>query len=293
MDILEPKNTISKQSVEQLIERFWNDFKTESLEIMEKEPVLADLFNKLVFTCSDFEQCLARIISSKLATREVDRQQLFLVCMEAYSDCPCLLENAIADVYAVITRDPASSSIVRVLMFLKGPHVIESWRISHWLWEKNRKDLACYIQSRISDVFSVDIHPAARIGKGLMLDHATNIVIGETAVISDTVSLLHDVTLGGTGKECGDRHPKVGKGVMIGAGAKILGNIKIGEGAIVGAGSVVLADVPSHTTVVGVPARVIGHPQMEMPSLDMDQTFKGCATEPSDSLCPGIKVKQY
>ena len=206
----------------QVIDRFWSDFKQQSRSIMESEPVLADLFNKLVFTCSNFDQCLARIISSKLATREVDKQQLFQVCMQAYAENRCLLENAIADVYAVLTRDPASSSIVRILMFLKGPHVIESWRISHWLWEQDRKDLACYIQSRISDVFSVDIHPAARIGKGLMLDHATNIVIGETAVIEDTVSLLHDVTLGGTGKECGDRHPKVCKGVMIGAGAKIL-----------------------------------------------------------------------
>lgn len=276
----------------QVIDRFWADFKQQSLSIMESEPVLADLFNKLVFTCSNFDQCLARIISSKLATREVDKQQLFQVCMQAYAENRCLLENAIADVYAVLTRDPASSSIVRILMFLKGPHVIESWRISHWLWEQDRRDLACYIQSRISDVFSVDIHPAAKIGKGLMLDHATNIVIGETAVIEDTVSLLHDVTLGGTGKECGDRHPKVCKGVMIGAGAKILGNIRIGEGAIVGAGSVVLADVPSHTTVVGVPARVIGHPQMEMPSLDMDQTFKGCKSDNNEPLCPGIHVKQ-
>ena len=195
--------------------------------------------NKQVINCSSLDQCLARIISSKLATREVDRQQLFQVCMQAYADDPLLLSYAVADVMAVANRDPASKSVVRILLFLKGPHVLESWRISHWLWCKDRFDLACYIQSRISDVFSVDIHPAAKIGKGLMLDHATNIVIGETAVIADTVSMLHDVTLGGTGKEQGDRHPKVGKGVMIGAGAKVLGNIHIGEGAIVGAGSVV------------------------------------------------------
>ena len=216
--------------------------------------------------------------------------------MQAYADNPNLLCDAIADVYAVVNRDPASSSIVRVLLFLKGPHVLESWRVSHWLWEKDRKDFASFLQSRISDVFSVDIHPAAKIGKGLMLDHATNIVIGETAVIADTVSMLHDVTLGGTGKEQGDRHPKVGRGVMIGAGAKILGNIRIGEGAIVGAGSVVLRDVPAHTTVVGVPARVVGRPQMEMPSLDMDQTLSGC-NQPTITVdqCPAvptIKIKQ-
>ncbi len=281
---------------QKMIDDFWNVLVSLSLQIVKKEPALEALMNKLVLTCRSFDQCLARIISSKLASYEVDRQQLFQICMQAYADNPNLLCDAIADVYAVVNRDPASSSIVRVLLFLKGPHVLESWRVSHWLWEKDRKDFASFLQSRISDVFSVDIHPAAKIGKGLMLDHATNIVIGETAVIADTVSMLHDVTLGGTGKEQGDRHPKVGRGVMIGAGAKILGNIRIGEGAIVGAGSVVLRDVPAHTTVVGVPARVVGRPQMEMPSLDMDQTLSGC-NQPTITVdqCPAvptIKIKQ-
>ena len=281
---------------QKMIDDFWNVLVSLSLQIVKKEPALEALMNKLVLTCRSVDQCLARIISSKLASYEVDRQQLFQICMQAYADNPNLLCDAIADVYAVVNRDPASSSIVRVLLFLKGPHVLESWRVSHWLWEKDRKDFASFLQSRISDVFSVDIHPAAKIGKGLMLDHATNIVIGETAVIADTVSMLHDVTLGGTGKEQGDRHPKVGRGVMIGAGAKILGNIRIGEGAIVGAGSVVLRDVPAHTTVVGVPARVVGRPQMEMPSLDMDQTLSGC-NQPTITVdqCPAvptIKIKQ-
>ena len=281
---------------QKMIDDFWNVLVSLSLQIVKKEPALEALMNELVLTCRSFDQCLARIISSKLASYEVDRQQLFQICMRAYADNPNLLCDAIADVYAVVNRDPASSSIVRVLLFLKGPHVLESWRVSHWLWEKDRKDFASFLQSRISDVFSVDIHPAAKIGKGLMLDHATNIVIGETAVIADTVSMLHDVTLGGTGKEQGDRHPKVGRGVMIGAGAKILGNIRIGEGAIVGAGSVVLRDVPAHTTVVGVPARVVGRPQMEMPSLDMDQTLSGC-NQPTITVdqCPAvptIKIKQ-
>ncbi len=281
---------------QKMIDDFWNVLVSLSLQIVKKEPALEALMNKLVLTCRSFDQCLARIISSKLASYEVDRQQLFQICMQAYADNPNLLCDAIADVYAVVNRDPASSSIVRVLLFLKGPHVLESWRVSHWLWEKDRKDFASFLQSRISDVFSVDIHPAAKIGKGLMLDHATNIVIGETAVIADTVSMLHDVTLGGTGKEQGDRHPKVGRGVMIGAGAKILGNIRIGEGAIVGAGSVVLRDVPAHTTIVGVPARVVGRPQMEMPSLDMDQTLSGC-NQPTITVdqCPAvptIKIKQ-
>ena len=281
---------------QKMIDDFWNVLVSLSLQIVKKEPALEALMNKLVLTCRSFDQCLARIISSKLASYEVDRQQLFQICMQAYADNPNLLCDAIADVYAVVNRDPASSSIVRVLLFLKGPHVLASWRVSHRLWEKDRKDFASFLQSRISDVFSVDIHPAAKIGKGIMLDHATNIVIGETAVIADTVSMLHDVTLGGTGKEQGDRHPKVGRGVMIGAGAKILGNIRIGEGAIVGAGSVVLRDVPAHTTVVGVPARVVGRPQMEMPSLDMDQTLSGC-NQPTITVdqCPAvptIKIKQ-
>ncbi len=279
---------------ETVVEQFWKEFYTQSEKISREEPVLEALFNKLVFSCTSFAQCLAELISSQLATAEVDKRRFFQLCMQIYESSPCLLECAIADVNAVLSRDPASSSIVRILLFLKGPHVLESWRISHKLWEDGRRDLACYIQSRISDVFSVDIHPAARIGKGLMLDHATNIVIGETAVIEDTVSMLHDVTLGGTGKESGDRHPKVERGVMIGAGAKILGNIRIGEGAIVGAGSVVLRDVPAHTTVVGVPARVIGHPSMEMPSLDMDQTFIGCEPDTKEDLsdCPALKVHQ-
>lgn len=273
---------------------FWNDLVEESQKIAKNELVLEDLLNRHVLSCKSLSVCLARIISSKLASREVDRQQLFSVCMQAYTEDPNLLKSAVADVLAVANRDPASKSIVRILLFLKGPHVIESFRVANWLWKRGRIDLASYIQSRISEVFSVDIHPAATLGNGLMFDHATNIVIGETAVVADTVSILHDVTLGGTGKEQGDRHPKVGKGVMIGAGAKVLGNIRIGEGAIVGAGSVVLADVPAHCTVVGVPARVVGHPSMDMPSLDMDQTLAMTENDmkKANDLCPVIDIRQ-
>ncbi|MGN0902917.1 MAG: serine O-acetyltransferase [Succinivibrio sp.] len=269
---------------------FWKELTAHAEEIVKQEPVLEDIMNRQILQCHGLDQSLARIISSNLASREVDRQQLFQVCMQAYSDEPELLSCAVADVMAVANRDPASKSLVRIMLFLKGPRVIEAFRISHWLWEHQRCDLASYLQSRISDVFAVDIHPAARIGKGLMFDHATNIVIGETAVIADTVSILHDVTLGGTGKVSGDRHPKVGRGVMIGAGAKVLGNIKIGDGAVVGAGSVVLRDVPAHTTVVGVPARVVGRPSIDMPSLDMDQTLSG--SQDDSNFCPAIEIKQ-
>lgn len=275
------------------VDAFFELLKNEAQAIYYKEPVLCEILDKQVLSCANLAQSLAKIISSKLSNHEVQTNQLYDVCMQAYEDAPAILECAVADVVAVATRDPASSSsYARILLFLKGPHVLESWRISHWLYQKGRIELAFFLQSRISDVFSVDIHPAATIGRGLMLDHATNIVIGETAVIADTVSMLHDVTLGGTGKEKGDRHPKVGRGVMIGAGAKVLGNIHIGEGAIVGAGSVVLRDVPAHTTVVGVPARVVGIPQMEMPSLDMDQTLVGIKEKSlSDDPCPAIKTK--
>jgi serine O-acetyltransferase len=175
------------------------------------------------------------------------------------------------DIEAVTRRDPASRGISEPFLHYKGFHALESYRVSHWLWIQRREALACYMQNRISEVFSVDIHPAARIGKGIFIDHATGVVIGETSVVDDDVSLLHEVTLGGTGKTTGDRHPKIGRGVLIGAGAKILGNVKVGEGSKVAAGSVVLTDVPPHTTVAGVPAVVIGRPAVEQPSLEMDQ----------------------
>ena len=157
-----------------------------------------------------------------------------------------------------------------IFLFLKGFHAIQSYRVAHYYWTTGRESLALFLQGRISQVLAVDIHPAARIGRGILIDHATSVVIGETAVVEDNVSMLHEVTLGGTGKETGDRHPKVRRGVLIAAGAKILGNIEIGEGAKIGAGSVVLDDVPPHTTAVGVPARIVGRPETEQPALDMD-----------------------
>lgn len=175
-----------------------------------------------------------------------------------------------ADIQAVNERDSACCSLVTPLLYFKGFHALQAYRIAHWLWRQGRKPLALFLQNRISSVFAVDIHPAARIGKGIMFDHATGIVIGETAVVEDNVSIMQSVTLGGTGKEAGDRHPKVRKGVLISAGAKILGNIEVGECAKVGAGSVVLKDVPPRSTVAGVPARIIGENRCLQPSRDMD-----------------------
>lgn len=175
-----------------------------------------------------------------------------------------------ADLHAVSERDSACCSQVTPLLYFKGFHALQAYRVAHWLWQQGRKSLALFLQNRISAVFAVDIHPAARIGKGIMFDHATGIVIGETAVVGDMVSIMQSVTLGGTGKEAGDRHPKVSNGVLIGAGAKILGNITVGECAKVGAGSVVLKDVPARAVVAGVPAKIIGDNLCGQPAQEMD-----------------------
>ena len=190
---------------------------------------------------------------------------------EAYLLSPAIVEAAMQDIQAVVNRDPAVSSYLTVLIHFKGFQALQVHRLAHYLWHKGRTDLALFIQSRNSEAFSVDIHPAAKIGKGVMFDHATGIVIGETAVVEDNVSLLQGVTLGGTGNESGDRHPKVREGVMIGSGAKVLGNIEIGRGSKVGAGSVVLNNVKPCRTVAGVPAKVVGTPNCDMPCDSMDQ----------------------
>jgi len=184
---------------------------------------------------------------------------------------PEIMTAVLADICAVRDRDPAVQYCAIPLLYLKGFHAIQGYRVAHWLWGRGRFALARYLQNQISVVFGVDVHPGAKIGKGILFDHATSIVIGETAVVGDDVSILQSVTLGGTGNETGDRHPKIGEGVLIGAGAKVLGNIEVGVGAKIGAGSVVLQPVPPHTTVVGVPAKIVGRPECEKPSLNMKQ----------------------
>lgn len=186
-------------------------------------------------------------------------------------DSPTLAASAARDLCAIVERDPACDSPLQPLLFYKGFHAISTYRMSHHLWHEGRKELAMYFQSIASEVYGVDIHPAARIGCGILLDHATSFVVGETAIIEDNVSILHEVTLGGTGKETGDRHPVVRSGVLLGAGVKVLGRVELGEGAKVGAGSVVLSDVPPHTTVAGVPAEVVGVSREDAPALEMDQ----------------------
>jgi serine O-acetyltransferase len=192
------------------------------------------------------------------------------VMQEAFQNDPAIVKCVSKDIKAVWLRDPAAKNYSTPFLYFKGFHALESFRVANWLWKNRRRSLAVCLQNRISEVFGVDIHPAARIGSGILMDHATGIVIGETALVEDNVSLLHLVTLGGTGKEAGDRHPKVREGVLIGVGAKILGNIEVGQGSKVGAGSVVLSNVPPHCTVAGVPAKIVGKPKAKKPALMMD-----------------------
>ena len=187
---------------------------------------------------------------------------------------PDILAAAEIDILATYARDPACPDLSTPFLFFKGFHALQAHRVAHWLWIQGRTTLAAFFQNQIGAGLGVDFHPAARVGAGIMLDHATGIVVGETAVIEDDVSILHSVTLGGSGKESGDRHPKIRRGVLLAAGCKVIGNIEVGVGAKVGAGSVVLHDVPAHTTVAGVPAVVVGRPTASAPALDMDQSLE-------------------
>lgn len=252
-------------------EEFWKVLKNEALSVSKKEPLLASYLHACVLSHHNFETSLSFILSNKVSDDVMPAIAVSEMFNEAYLLKPEIVDAAMADIQAVINRDPAVSSYLTVLIHFKGFQALQVHRLAHYMWQKGRTDLALFIQSRNSEAFSVDIHPAAKIGQGVMFDHATGIVIGETAVVEDNVSILQGVTLGGTGNESGDRHPKVREGVMIGSGAKILGNIEIGKGSKIGAGSVVLNSVKACRTVVGVPAKVVGQPKCSMPCESMDQ----------------------
>ncbi|MEI7698986.1 MAG: serine O-acetyltransferase [Planctomycetia bacterium] len=237
------------------------------------EPMLASFLHATILNHDCLEDAISYHLAGKLSASTLSAMQMREIMQEAMCQDGTILEAICADIRAVQERDPAVKCCLIPLLFLKGVHALTAYRFAHWLWKQGRELLAVYLQNRISEEFGVDIHPAARIGRGILMDHATAIVIGETAVIEDDVSLLHEVTLGGTGKATGDRHPKVRRGVLIGAGAKILGNVEIGEGAKVGAGSVVLKSVPAHCTVAGVPAVIVGRPVSNLPALDMDHAL--------------------
>ncbi len=252
----------------------WTRICSEAVEAVRSEPLLGALIHSGLLHHATFERALAFRFSLKLASGEMSEQILREIADEAYGSAPDLGAAARADLMAVYERDPACHRYLQPVLFFKGYQAVQAYRIGHWLWEKGRVDLAYFVQMRVSETFGVDIHPAARIGKGIMIDHAHSIVIGETAVVGDNVSMLHSVTLGGTGKEDGDRHPKIGNGVLIGAGAKVLGNIRVGNCSRIAAGSVVLEEVPPETTVAGVPARVVGKAGCAQPALTMDQQFR-------------------
>src|SRR5271157_4077106 len=253
----------------------WECVRHDAEAAARAEPELAALMFANILNHSKLEHAVCHRLAQRLDHDNVNAdliRQTFLAIAERE---PEYAEIIRADLSAVYDRDPACSRLIDPLLYFKGFHALETYRFAHSLWHAGRRDFAMYLQSQSSMVFNIDIHPAAKIGRGIMLDHGSGIVIGETAEIGDHTSILHSVTLGGSGKETGDRHPKVGRSVMIGAGAKILGNIVVGDCARVAAGSVVLKDVPPRTTVAGVPARVVGEAGCSQPSRVMDQLLKG------------------
>ncbi|MFU8894291.1 MAG: serine O-acetyltransferase [Luteolibacter sp.] len=249
----------------------WHALRNEAARVLEEEPSLAHLLEDVILSRETPAAALAARLSRRLAREDMPRTTLEPLIHDVFASQPKILHSTIRDILAIYDRDPACFSPLEPVLFFKGFLALSTYRVAHQFWNDGRRWLALYLQSLCSEVFAVDIHPAARIGCGIMIDHATSFVVGETAIIEDEVSILHEVTLGGTGKDSGDRHPIVRSGVLIGAGAKILGRVEIGTGSKVGAGSVVLEDVPPHTTVAGVPAVIVGNASELNPAIEMNQ----------------------
>ncbi len=255
----------------------WRHMREEASAALELDPTLTPLIVGSLLNCESFAEAMVRRVSARLDAPALSAQIIADAFRLAVADEPSIVEAFRADLTAVVERDPACGRLIDPFLYFKGFHAIEGHRLAHWLWRRGRIDFALYLQSRGSEVFQTDIHPAARFGRGIFLDHATGLVVGETAVVEDDVSILQNVTLGGSGKETGDRHPKVRRGVLIGAGAKILGNIEIGACTRVAAGSVVLKSTPRNVTVAGVPAKVVGPAGCAEPARDMDQLLSELA----------------
>ena len=251
----------------------WQSIRDEAKSELRRGSGLSLFLTKRIIEPTTLEQALGRILSEKLASEMVGEEQLRSFLTVPILACAAIQMAIRNDLQAIVERDPVASGYLGPFLFFKGFQALQAYRASHWHWNKGDRFLAVFLQNRISEIYAVDIHPAARIGSGILMDHATGIVVGETSVIENNVSILHEVTLGGTGKQSGDRHPKVRQGVLIGAGSKILGNVEIGEGAKIGAGSVVLDAVPPHCTVAGVPARIVARNSPKMPAMEMDQQF--------------------
>lgn len=267
MDSSLVKNAVEPRSIDPV----WTRIREAAQTAAAAEPVLAGILHATILSQTKFEGALSYHLARLTATTEVPAALIRQTFEEAFAADPAIGMAARADIVAVTDRDPACTSHLDPLLWFKGYHALQTHRVAHWLWLQRRQTLAHYLQSRGSALFGLDIHPGAKIGKGIFIDHGTGVVIGETATVGDGVSMLHGVTLGGTGKERGDRHPKVGRGVLLGAGAKVLGNIEIGACAKIAAGSVVLEPVPAGCTAAGVPARIIGCVDVPEPALEMDQ----------------------
>ena len=259
----------------------WTTIRSEAEQLALDEPLMASMVHAVVLNHRSLEDALSYRIAEKLASSEMPALLIREICDAAYADRPQIGVAARADIIAVCDRDPFCHRMLQPLMYFKGFLGIQAYRVAHWLWTTGRHDMAMFLQMRISELFSIDINPAARVGQGIMIDHAHAIVIGETAVVGNDVSMLHSVTLGGTGKDDGDRHPKIGDGVLIGAGAKVLGNISVGECSRIAAGSVVLKDVPPCKTVAGIPAKIVGEAGCDRPSFSMNQLV-GDEPDPED-----------
>jgi serine O-acetyltransferase len=257
------------------VDPVWTRIRSEAEGVAQREPELSSFIYENILHHDTLETAVVHRVAQRLDHADVSADLIRQAYRDAIDDQPVLGEIFRADIVAIADRDPATNRLIEPVLYYKGFHAIQTHRLAHWLLGKGRKDFALYLQSRSSVVFQCDINPAARIGRGIFLDHATGLVVGETALIEDDVSILHDVTLGGTGKEHEDRHPKIRRGVMIGAGAKILGNIEVGRCARIAAGSVVIKPVPNNVTVAGVPAKVVGEAGCPEPSRAMDQMLYG------------------
>jgi serine O-acetyltransferase len=255
------------------VDPVWAAVREDAEAIVRAEPAMASFVHETVLAHDRLEDAIVHRIAARLSNHVISAEGIRCAFAEALADDAGIAEAMRVDLAAVYDRDPAVNRYVEPILYFKGFHAIQTHRLAHWLWNRSRIDFAYYLQSRSSEVFQTDINPAVPMGKGIFLDHATGLVVGATAVIEDDVSILQDVTLGGTGKEGGDRHPKVRRGVLIGAGAKILGNIEIGACSKVAAGSVVLHSVPANSTVAGVPAKLIGRAACKEPARSMDQSI--------------------
>jgi len=251
----------------------WQLVRKEAELGRDREVSLSKLYREAILGHSSFSRALSFILSDKLACINTSSCDLDKVFEESFAESPALISYAISDLNAVLDRDPACDSYLLPLLFFKGFHGLQVHRVSNYLWNQGREHMALLLQSLSSLVFGIDIHPAATIGSGIQFDHATGIVIGETCVIGDNVTIMQNVTLGGTGNEVGDRHPKVDHHVLISAGAIVLGNIHLGAGAKIAAGSVVLKDVAPHTTVAGIPAKTVGNPKSSSPAHDLSHNI--------------------